>query len=363
MMRISDVAQMTNNQRFLPYLGKTRSHMSVPAKKRKMEKAGATRRIVVLVVPPVEELDVVGPWEVFATANNAVRGKSRPYEIEMVTTGRALIFKGDSGLTLCADGRYNSVKGAIDTLIVPGGSGPQNVRDSSTLRWVREAAGRVRRIASICTGAFLLAEAGLLDGRRATTHWMYTKKLALKCPRVTVEPDRIYVQDGRVYTSAGVTAGMDLALALVEEDFGSAVALQVARALVLFLRRPGGQAQFSSSLSLQASEYRPLRELQVWIAENLKLNLSVENLAARAAMSPRNFARVFARESGVTPAQFVQNLRVEASRRELETTAKGLEEIAAAVGFGSAEVMRRAFQRCVGTSPGSYRERFCKGGP
>lgn len=151
---------------------------------------------------------------------------------------------------------------------------------------------------------------------------MFAEKFAVQYPRITVEPDRIYVQDGRVYTSAGVTAGMDLALALVEEDFGSASALQVARALVLFLRRPGGQAQFSSLLSLQASEYRPLRELQVWIAENLKQDLSVENLAARAAMSPRNFARVFAREFGVTPAHFVENLRLEASRRELETTAK-----------------------------------------
>jgi transcriptional regulator GlxA family with amidase domain len=361
MIRLFETAQMTNTQRFLPYCNFGR--MSTSAKRtRKVKTEGTTRRIVVLVVPPVEELDVVGPWEVFATANNALRGKRRPYEIELVTTGRELIFKGDSGLTLSADERHKSVKGSVDTLIVPGGNGPQAVRDGAILSWIRKFAGQARRVASICTGAFLLAEAGLLDGKRATTHWMFAEKLALQYPRITVEPDRIYVQDVRVYTSAGVTAGMDLALALVEEDFGSALALQVARALVLFLRRPGGQAQFSSLLSLQASEYRPLRELQVWIAENLKQDLSVENLAARVAMSPRNFARVFAREFGVTPAHFVENLRVEASRRELETTAKSLEEIATIVGFGSAEVMRRAFQRRIRTSPVDYRERFAKHG-
>ncbi len=211
---------------------------------------------------------------------------------------------------------------------------------------------------SICTGAFLLAEAGLLDGRRATTHWMFAKDFALRYPRVTVEPDRIYVRDSHVYTSAGVTAGMDLSLALVEEDLGSALALQVARALVLFLRRPGGQAQFSAVLSSQASEHKPLRELQVWMAENVRQDLSMENLASRVAMSPRNFARLFAREIGTTPAHFVEQLRVESARRELETTEKGLEQIAVVSGFKSAEVMRRAFLRCIGTSPSGYREHF-----
>lgn len=317
-----------------------------------------TRRIVMLAVPPIEELDLVGPWEVFATANNSVQGKPRPYETELLTTGRRLTFQGDSGLILCAHRNYRSAAGAIDTLIVPGGVGPQTARNASVLRWLRLAATRARRIASICTGAFLLAKAGLLDGKRATTHWMYAGKLASQFPEITVEPDRIYVQDGSIYTSAGVAAGMDLALALVEEDLGSAAALQVARTLVVFLRRPGGQAQFSSLLSRQASEFKPLRELHVWIAENLDGDLRVENLAARVAMSPRNFARVFTREFGVTPARFVEDLRVEACRRELEATARSLEEIASAAGFRSAGVMRRAFERRLRISPRSYREHF-----
>jgi transcriptional regulator GlxA family with amidase domain len=224
--------------------------------------------------------------------------------------------------------------------------------------WVRGVAKRARRVASVCTGAFILAEAGLLNGKRATTHWMFADKLGRQYPRVIVEPDHIYVRDGHVYTSAGVTAGMDLALALVEEDFGGTIALQVAQRLVLFLRRPGGQTQFSTLLSSQASENKPLHELQVWMAENLQEDLSINHLASRVAMSPRNFARAFVREVGVTPAHLTEQLRVEAARRELETTDRGLESVAARAGFGSAEVMRRAFQRCVGTSPSHYRERF-----
>jgi transcriptional regulator GlxA family with amidase domain len=316
-----------------------------------------TRRIAILAVPPIEELDLVGPWEVFSTASRA-SSELQPYETELLTTSRRLTFKGDAGLKITADRYYRSVQGQIDTLIIPGGQGPKSVRDHEILNWLRMRASQTRRVASICTGAFLLARAGLLDGKRVTTHWGYTDQLTQEYPRVMVEPDRIYVQDGRVYTSAGVTAGMDLALSLVEEDLGSLVALQTARALVMFLRRPGGQAQFSSLLSMQASEHKPLRELQVWIAENLRQDLSVENLASRVAMSPRNFARVFARESGVTPGQFVEHLRVEACRRRLETTSSGLERIAESAGFGSAEVMRRAFQRCLGISPRDYRERF-----
>jgi transcriptional regulator GlxA family with amidase domain len=319
--------------------------------------ARGSRRIVLLAVPPVEELDIVGPWEVFTTANSALRGK-RGYIVELVTTSRQRVLTGDSGLSLLARRRYNQLRGEVDTLIVPGGTGPQAMRDPAVLKWLRNMACKARRVVSICTGAFLLAEAGVLDGRTATTHWMYAHDFAQRYPKVSVEPDRIYVQDGRVYTSAGVTAGMDLSLALVEEDVGSAIALQAARALVLFLRRPGGQAQFSTLLASQASEYRPLRELQAWIAENVKADLSVEALASRVAMSPRNFARVFAKELGTTPAHFVETVRIEFARRELETTDRSLEEIAVLSGFTSGEVMRRAFLRCLGTSPGVYREHF-----
>jgi len=314
--------------------------------------------VVVFAAPPVEELDIVGPWEVFASANNALNGKARAYDIELVTTNRTLMVTGDSGLTLLASRRYNQLKGDIDTLIVSGGRGAQTMRDSAVLKWLQSMAKRVRRVASICTGAFLLAEAGVLYRRRATTHWMFAKDFALRYPDVTVESDRIYVQDGHIYTSAGVTAGMDLSLALVEEDLGSTLALQVARALVLFLRRPGGQSQFSALLSSQTSEHRPLRNLQVWIAESVRQDLSVESLASRVAMSPRNFARVFKREIGTTPGHFVEQMRIECVRRELEMTEKSLEEIAAVSGFKSAEVMRRAFVRCVGTSPSAYRNHF-----
>src|SRR5215470_18981568 len=239
-------------------------------------------------------------------------------------------------------------------------SWPQNICDRSVLNWLRLQSKNARRVVSICTGAFLLARAGLLDGKRATTHWKFAAELAQRYPRVTVEPDRIYVQDSKIYTSAGVTAGIDLALALVEEDLGSTVALHVAQALVLFLRRPGGQAQFSALLASQSSDLQPIRELLVWMAENLGRDLSVEGLASRAAMSPRNFARVFLREVGTSPAHFVEQLRIEAARRFLETSAKSLEQVAATTGFGRAELMRRAFHRCLGISPGDYRERFRK---
>ncbi len=316
------------------------------------------RRVVVLAVPPVEELDIVGPWEVFTTANNALRGKRWGYEVELVTTSRQRLFTGDSGLSLLAKRRYNEVRGEVDTLVVPGGTGPQGMRDPAVLTWVKKMARKARRVVSICTGAFLLAEAGILNGRTATTHWMFAKEFAQKYPQITVEPDRIYVQDGHIYTSAGVTAGMDLSLALVEEDVGSAIALQVARALVLFLRRPGGQAQFSALLASQASEYRPVSELQTWIAQNVQSDLSVEALASRLAMSPRNFARVFTREVGATAAHFVEAVRIEFARRELENTDRGLDEIAVLSGFTSAEIMRRAFLRCLGTSPSTYRDHF-----
>jgi transcriptional regulator GlxA family with amidase domain len=318
----------------------------------------ASRYVVVLAVPPVEELDIVGPWEVFATTNNVLHDPRFAYQIELVSTKRKGSVIGDSGLRLSAMRYYRMVPRDIDTLIVPGGSGPIASREAAVLSWVRATARRVRRVASVCTGAFLLAQAGLLDGKRATTHWMFADEFRRRYPRIAVESDRIYIREGHIYTSAGVTAGMDLALALVEEDFGSAIALQVAQRLVLFLRRPGGQAQFSTLLSSQKSDNKPLRELQVWMAENLRQSLTVERLAFRVAMSSRNFARAFVREIGVTPARFVEQLRVEAARRELETTDHGLERIAARAGFSSAEVMRRAFQRCIGTSPNLYRDRF-----
>jgi transcriptional regulator GlxA family with amidase domain len=222
----------------------------------------------------------------------------------------------------------------------------------------REAAGRSRRIASICTGTFLLAAAGLLDGKRAVTHWDFCDRLARKFPKVIVCPDPIYLRDGSIYTSAGITAGIDLTLALVEEDHGHQASLSVARQLVMFLVRPGGQAQYSHMLSRQAGTSEPLRELQVWMLENLKENLTVERLAERIGMSARHFSRVFLREMNMNPGQFVDRMRVEAARQMIDSSSMGLKEIAGACGFNSADSMRRTFLRVLGVTAGDDVMRF-----
>jgi transcriptional regulator GlxA family with amidase domain len=234
------------------------------------------------------------------------------------------------------------------------------VQDAATVEWIRRMDARARRTAGVCSGAFLLARAGLLDGRRATTHWRNCAELARRFPRVTVEPDRIYVRDGRISTSAGVTAGMDLALALVEDDLGGELARDVARQLVLFLRRPGGQSQFSVALDAPLASRPSLRDLQTWIHAHPDADLGVEALARRMAMSPRNFARVFTRELATTPARYVERARVEAARQWLEDSRAGVDEVAGACGFGSAETLRRAFQRLLGVSPSAYRETFAR---
>lgn len=324
----------------------------------KMVRKGRAVRVVLLAVPPAMELDIVGPMTVFAAVNRICGERKAGYKMELVTTAADGAIEGTLGLSLTAHCSYGAVRGPVDTLLVVGGTGVLTMREASVLSWLRRLAARVRRLGSVCTGAFLLAEAGLLDGKRATTHWAWTRELASRYPHVVIDPNPIWVQAGRVYTSAGVTAGMDLALAFVEEDYGSEMALAVARDLVLFLRRPGGQSQFSASLAAQASERKALLELQIWMAENLSGRLTVETLAERAAMSPRNFARVFVRELGITPARYIERLRLEAARQDLERTDKSLEEIAAACGFGSAELMRRAFHRGLGITPGRYRDHF-----
>jgi len=320
------------------------------------EKNRRAKRVVLLAVPPAMELDIVGPMSVFASVNRMQRYDA--YEMELATTGTGCMLAGSLGLSMSAHCGYREIRGKVDTLLIVGGQGVLKMREKKVVSWVRRMSARVRRLGSVCSGAFLLGEAGLLDGRRATTHWALAETLASRYPRVAVDPDPIWVRDGRIYTSAGVTAGMDLALGFVEEDYGSGMALKVARELVLFLRRPGGQSQFSASLSAQASERKPLHELQAWMRENLDTDLSVEALARRAAMSARNFARVFSRELGITPARYVERLRLEAARNHLERTEKSLEEIASACGFGSAELMRRTFHRSVGVTPGRYRDHF-----
>ena len=248
---------------------------------------------------------------------------------------------------------------SIDTLVVAGGIGtPAAVADEQLIAWIRRSAGRARRTASVCTGAFLLAEAGLLDGRRATTHWDSCDALAREYPAVEVERDAIFVRDGDIWTSAGVTAGMDLALALVEDDLGPELSREVARRLVLFLRRPGGQSQFSAQLTAAPATRDALRELQAWIPGQVGADLSVPALAERVHMSPRNFARAFRREVGMTPAAYVESIRVERARIALDSSAAPVEQIARDCGFGTVETMRRAFHRRLGIGPSAYRNHF-----
>lgn len=246
--------------------------------------------------------------------------------------------------------------GPLDTLLVAGSPGvPTIAGDTAVLDWVRRMAPRCRRVASICTGAFVLGAAGLLDGKRATTHWRFTRELARAHPRVTVEPDSLFVKDGPTYTSAGVTAGIDLALAMVEEDFGRMLALRIARELIVYFKRPGGQSQLSRQLAAQFADLPALHTLQQWVLDHLREDHSVERLARRVHMSPRNFTRVFRRETGVTPSEFVEGARVEAARLLLEDTELPIQTVAARVGFSSTNALRRAFLRQRGLGPAEYR--------
>lgn len=323
------------------------------------------RRVVVVVFPEVQSLDVTGPVEVFHRAGRvaASRGIRASYDIELVAPEPGAV-RTSSGIPMHVERRLADVRAPVDTLLVAGGDGVTAlVRDAASLGVLRRLSTGARRTASVCTGAFALAEAGLFDGRRATTHWLACAALAARYPSVRVEPDPIFVRDGDVWSSAGVTAGMDLALALVEEDLGRDVALETARHLVLFLTRPGGQSQFSAQSRSQLAERPPLRELQAWICDHPHEVLSVERLADRVAMSPRNFARAFRREVGTTPARFVEAVRVEAARRLLEESSLPVEEVAARCGFGTAETMRRSFHRGLRVHPSEYRRRFRAGDP
>jgi transcriptional regulator GlxA family with amidase domain len=262
-------------------------------------------------------------------------------------------------LSLVADTTIHGPDTQIDTLLVAG-TPDFAVADTLTefQAWLRRRAPEVRRYGSVCTGAFFLGAAGLLDGKQVTTHWAHAAELAARYPAAHVEPDRIYVQDGPLYTSAGVTAGIDLALMLIEEDHGRELALSVARHLVMFLKRPGGQSQFSAHLAAQVATESRIQSVQHWIVDNLSADMSLAALAARAGMSVRNFSRVFQSETGGTPADFVEMVRVDAARRLLEDSETPLQRVASRCGFGAADTMRRAFIRRIGTGPQDYRSRF-----
>jgi len=308
------------------------------------------RRVVIAAFPDCMSLDLVGPAEVFATAG--------AYDVQVVAPDPEPFFMSN-GIQVVPGAAMDRVRGAIDTLVIAGGAGTRRAAtDERVLRWVRSAAKRSRRVTSVCSGAFVLAQAGLLDGRRATTHWEWCDTLAAMFPSIEVERDAIFVADGPVYTSAGVTAGIDLALALVEEDLGPEAAREVAQQLVVFLRRPGGQSQFSAQIATAPAERDSLRELQAWIAANPADDLSVPALAERSAMSERNFARAFRRETGMTPGAYVESVRVEQARIALEGSDAQIESIAQHCGFGTVETMRRAFHRRLGVGPAAYRSRF-----
>jgi transcriptional regulator GlxA family with amidase domain len=321
--------------------------------------------VLIVLFDGVQSLDVTGPLEVFTGANRwpsgpeSRRGPDGPvYRIRTASLGGRPV-RTSSGLRLTPDQDLlaRPAKTSPDVLLVPGGEGTRHA-DPDLVAWLGANGPGAGRLVSVCTGALLLAKAGLLDGRRVTTHWAYCATLAAQFPEITVEEDPIFVRDGNVVTSAGVTAGIDLALALVEDDLGRDAALDIARHLVVFLRRPGNQAQFSTQLAAQIADREPLRDVQRWIADHPAADLSVQTLASRASLSPRQFARAFAAEVGMPPGRYVDRIRLETARRRMEDTADGVEETARRCGYGTPEAMRRAFIRALGVSPAEYRRRF-----
>ena len=334
-----------------------------------------TRDVLFVLYEDLQSLDLTGPLEVFSVANRLSAADAGPaaepayrlctadagpaaepaYRLRTATVDGAGI-RTTSGLRITPDLDLASAN-VPHTLVVPGGAGSRHP-DRAIVDWLRRVAPRTQRIVSVCTGAFLLAEAGLLTGRRVTTHWRRADALAERFPALTVDPEPIFVQDGNVYTSAGITAGIDLALALVEQDLGRDLALAIARQLVMFLRRPGNQTQFSAQLSGQVAHRAPLRDVQAWVTEHPEADLSVDKLAQRAGLSPRQFARAFAEQAGISPGRYVDKIRLEAARRHLEDTGADINQVARACGYGTPESMRRAFVRTLGVSPAEYRRRF-----
>jgi transcriptional regulator GlxA family with amidase domain len=320
-----------------------------------------THRVVMFGFPDAQALDIVGPIEVFEFATRWLKqnglSPASAYSVELVGL-EAGAFSVSSGIRMVANRGFRDVA-AAETLLVAGGNVDRVARDQAVLAWLRDMAAKVRRLGS--TGALILAHAGLLHKKNATTHWDETDELARIGPTIRVQPDAIYVRDGNIYTSAGVTAGIDMALAMVEHDWGQLAALAVAKGLVMFLKRPGGQSQFSGQLAAQFNEGDELRKLQLWMLDHVSQDLSVPRLAARVTMSERNFARRFAETVGVSPAHYVSKIRTETARRKLEQTDLRISEIAEICGFGTPESMRRVFVSQLGVSPSAYRDRFRAG--
>ena len=323
--------------------------------------ASQSRQVVMVIYPDAHILDVVGPIEILTGTHLFVEEDIKPYVVTVVSDNVGPV-STTCGLTLQADKSFATARRSrspIDTLFVAGGHGTTDaVKNQSLLSYVRWAAERANRVVSICTGAMILAESGLLHNRRATTHWFWCPVLAKRYPTVKVDSDALFVRDGHIWTSAGVTAGMDLSLALIEQDWGHDIALQIARYNVMYMMRPGGQAQFSAQLIAQQHENGPLSETLDFILNNICENLTVTTLATRACMSERSFARKFKEATNMTPAQYVEIARLQSARTQLEQTDDLIEVVARNVGFANPERMRRAFQRHLGISATDYRDRF-----
>lgn len=336
---------------------------AVPTRSPQTRRSPQPREVVIVGFSGMQSLDAVGPYEVFAAATQVVQ-QSRPgspgYRVSLVATAQGSVIT-ESGLTLATAPLpdLRSAAMAIDTLVLAGGLGVHAAREDEVLMaWISAVAPRCRRLTTVCTGAFLAAQAGLLEGRNVTTHWARADRLQQEFPSLSVDPDPIYVRDGNVWTSAGVTAGIDLSLALVEADLGTDVAQTVARWLVMFLHRPGGQTQFAAPVWAPRAERSTVRATQALVEAAPGGDHRLPALAAAAAMSVRHFSRVFTDEVGETPGRYVERVRLEAARRELETTSDTLDVIAVRCGFGTAETLRRSFHRRVGVAPDAYRRRF-----
>ena len=322
------------------------------------------KRVVIVIYPGVTLLDAAGPAQVFSGANDALsRSDKAPLYDLVLTSPKGGDIRTDTGIILKTLSTQSAAGDAIDTLIISGGVGVFDLLEEQRfLRWVRDCHGDCRRLATTCMGAFVTAKAGLLEGQRVATHWRYTERLQCEHPETAVEKDPLFVRSGKIWSAAGVTAGIDLALAMVEEDLGHGIAMEVAKALVVFFKRPGGQSQFSNVLVAQSDDGEgTFAALHAWIAENLQADLRVEALAERTAMSPRSFARRYRAQTGQTPAKAVERIRVDAAARLLAEGERGIAEVAQRTGFFDEQRLRRAFQRHLGVSPRDYRETFGRG--
>lgn len=334
---------------------------SVASKGKPVPGNDQTRRVVILARPPVDAFDVIGPAEAFGLANRFWPKEQRPYQVELVSTGPERAMPSEIGIGLQANATLETERKntqPIDTLLIVSGIDNRNEYQADAVEWILKQAPKIRRLCSICVGAFTLAQTGLLDGKRATTHWAVADELASLYPAVKVDSRPIWIQDGDIYTSAGISSGIDLSVELIAQDLGNEFAMRIAKSLVLFLRRPGDQAQFSELIKSQAPTSASLQQLQLWIAEHLNRDLTLDILAHQIAVSRRTLIRLFKDELGITPAKYIERIRLEAAKRDIEMGIGDLQAVADRRGYGSVHVMWRSFMRNMGITPTQYADRF-----